>query len=94
MVIESGWRDDQPDFFEEYVRGNLSARGAVDLLWYLDSRVEVLESMSYEERGGSAGYSELQVARRARRAVARALVAADLQYLPATTARSCQEWSA
>lgn len=66
LILDGGWRDDEPDYFAQYEAGDLSLEAATDLLAYLASVVDVLECMGYEERGGSDGYSELRAARRAR----------------------------
>lgn len=76
LVADSGWRQDYPDYYEQYECGQavragrgwrytvtLSPEVHESLMSYLDSRLGALESMTNEERGQS-GNSEMRALRR------------------------------
>lgn len=86
LLRESSFPDDDPAIFDALVEGTITPPEAVHLLDYVDGRVEVEESMTYEERGGNA---DLYALRRARAAILRALL--DRPYLPPRWVRELAE---
>jgi hypothetical protein len=74
LISESSWRDEAPELYERLCSQRMTLIGAVDLLDYVDGRVEVEESMSYEERQGNG---DLYALRRARATILRSLRGID-----------------